>query len=113
MGDYKPVAGDRVRVVAEGEVESADEHGFTIGPQFPVIYEDDKDLIVSIEKIDPPVVTFKPGDAVRDSRTKSVYSIGRTGYLSHLDGMFYQWAPVGLTSPDYFTSRGFDKVDLG
>lgn len=63
MSADKPVEGDRVRVVLEGTV---DEHGDIKGDSGTFcLYPNVRKHVVSIEKIEPPVVTFKPGDVVR------------------------------------------------
>ena len=110
---YMPVKGDRVRVVLEGEVTSegrpgtfwisvADRYGWDnhINPE--------AEHVVSIEKIEPPVETFGPGDTVRHKRFQGlVYSIGRDGYYAHQAQV---WRP-GVPG-DEFTSESYERVEF-
>lgn len=103
MGEvYKPSAGERVRVVYEGSVSDANHIGFDIH-EVPFLYEDAS--LVSIEKIEPPVETFGPGDTVRDKRDPEfVFVIGRDGYLDmYNDGIWNEG-----THP--FTSENYERV---
>lgn len=115
MSEYKPQDGDRVRVVYEGVVGDADTLGFLIREEgkdtVPFFFSDAG--LVSVEKIKPPAEVFGPGDVVRDKATGSLYSIGHDGYLSHQTHGFYEWYPGGACRPNYFDSRGYEKVEIG
>lgn len=109
MSDYKPVKGDRVRVVLEGEVSWADVE------QFDVRAEDNRLLAsvllgrgASIEKIEPPVEVFKPGDVVRSKWFPSyLYLINDSGYS-------YVGGNGSYRSIDHtFTSKDYEKVSIG
>lgn len=114
MTDYKPQKGDHVRVVLEGEVTSPGEQGeFTLLPNnhctsITLSLQRLAGFSASIEKIEPPVTVFKPGDLLRRK------SDG-THYLITLDG----WTIVGNgyveEQPAYrpFTSEHYELVSLG
>ena len=105
---YKPVKGDRVRVVYEGEAQDPDDLGFSISEEglgsVPFFFADAG--LVSVEKIEPPVEVFKPGDVVRGKVFGHVFTIADDGYVSHSTGAF---------RPGYneFNSVGYEKVSLG
>lgn len=107
--------GDYVRVVSEGmwvNQPGAKPAYYGIQPGGDVFEcEVDENTTMTIEKIEPPVVTYGPGQTVR-SRTGKVYSVGQDGYFSHGSGNFYEWAPVGATPSDFFKSDTFEPVDL-
>lgn len=114
--DYKPRTGDRVRVVLEGEANGVGSSGFVIGESY-----DDNFIafgakhVVSIEKIEPPVTVFKPGQTVR-LRSRSglpplTYSIGNGGYYSH-HGKKWFTHEEARTHEGYFTSRQYELVEL-
>src|SRR5690348_2997757 len=119
MGDYKPKKGDRVRVVLEGEVYHVTEGRFGVSDdpsdgRGNIIYPD-KGHAVSIEKIEPPVEVFGPGDVVRprnESYRHLIYLLGANGYS------FIDTAPGGHVfhkrdTARKFTSATYEKVDLG
>lgn len=109
---YKPVKGDRVRVTIEGEVSYASSDG----PWFDL--RDKHDLVASvrhsgdasIEKIEPPVTVFKPGDVVRDLLNKnSIFALGHRQYLAI--GSANQIATAyPYDTDDDFTSDGYELV---
>lgn len=104
---FKPVKGDRVRVVLEGEVKHVYSDG-DLHIESAKYYKTEvpREGIISIEKIEPPVEVFKPGDVVRGKVFGHVFTIADDGYVSHSTGAF---------RPGYneFTSRGYEKVSLG
>jgi hypothetical protein len=112
MGGYKPVKGDRVRVVLEGTAEGTATSPRTTG-EF-CLDENPLDNAVSVEKVEPPVTVFKPGDVVRSKSTGSVYPRRRRLHGVHV--------PLGLTDPasgslltdgdpaDEFTSNKYELV---
>ena len=110
---YTPQRGDRVRVVIEGEVYHVAEDRFGVGDdpldgRGNIIYPD-KGHVVSVEKLEPPVEVFKPGDVVRYKfgPRRYVYTIATGGYVDHEDGVYLDAAG------DLFTSRSYEKIDLG
>ncbi|HEU5118491.1 MAG TPA: hypothetical protein VFT74_17915, partial [Isosphaeraceae bacterium] len=81
MTDFKK--GDRVKVSAfEGVVRAADSGGVDVESEdgkFLAWVEDVKRI--QIEKIEPPVEAFKPGDTVRALGLSDMYfSLGQDGY---------------------------------
>jgi len=115
VSDYKPKEGDYVRVVLEGQVEY-----LTGGDSFMLntngIYPD-QEHVVSVEKIEPPVEVFKPGDVVRSKDAGVVRALGDRGYVivksafRHDNGLFVSYDTTGLRSSD-FTSDKHEKIDI-
>lgn len=107
--------GDRVRIVLEDEVvHVSDRFLDTTACSY-----DDRDGIVSIEVLPPPVVQFQPGDVVRDKDiSEHLYALGEKGYThltaygSYAAGSYGQYGEVGYASRDWFTSESFEKVEL-
>lgn len=108
---YSPQKGDRVRVVLEGEIKTVD-----LGEGVAARFEGDDywttvneraPFVVSIEKLEPPVEVFKPGDVVREiERPSVVRTIARAGWINHESGSFY------TGSIDCFTSEDYERVTL-
>lgn len=69
-GAYKPVLGDRVRVVLEGEVTALGRYNpgaFEVGSSndaFPTLVNPARRQVLSVEKLSPPLPTT-PGSVVR------------------------------------------------
>jgi hypothetical protein len=111
MGEkYIPKKGDHVRVVLEGEVGAGSTgRMFTLYPdnsavQISFTPERVDGFNISVEKIEPPVEFFKPGDVVRSTGyPEHVYTLGKDGYYSHMAEKFYE--PCGP-----FTSAEFELV---
>lgn len=99
---YTPVKGDRVRVVLEGEVGLVtDGWVYLDGASVPI------ERAISVEKLEPPVVKFGPGDTVRNKTFGGLlYTLGDDGYFAHRDN---EWCHGGQ---DYFDSRHYEKVNL-
>ena len=57
-----------------------------------------------LEVIEKAVITFRPGDVVKNKTTGYVYTIGVGGFLSHYRG--FQW----LQDPWSFTSENYELV---
>lgn len=122
MSDYKPKVGDRVRVVLEGEVTDTAGGSVTISDRAlrgsdPVFWcsstvADDAKFLVSVEKVEPPVEFFKPGDVVRDTRNGMLYALSTEGYIYLKDGEFVR-KYNGEYSGGPFTSKNCEKVNLG
>lgn len=92
MSDYKPAVGDRVRVVLEGEVNYSPGGFYTTRHYFS---QGDPE-VVSIEKIEPPVTVFKPGDVVRPKSKSCEFE-----YLLTSDGWVSFRGPWGALGHHY------------
>lgn len=113
MSDIKH--GDRVRVVAEGLAHN--------NGRYTVVQNDNDDWLVEyrngavgngvkVEKIEPPVEVFQPGDVVRSKRDgSSTYTITNDGYVSHQTGD--HWHDGREYCERQFTSEYYERVDLG
>lgn len=113
MSNYKPQKGDRVRVVLEDEVRGVESDGFVVGDAADANYiQPGAEHVVSIEKIEPPVEVFKPGDVVRSKdHPELVYLLdGEDGYS------VFQYGKGGLVyhgaNNRRFTSRRYERVEL-
>lgn len=113
MSNYKPQKGDRVRVVLEDEVRGVESDGFVVGDAADANYiQPSAEHVVSIEKIEPPVEVFKPGDVVRAKWNDSfLYSLGRDGYFSHSSALWFPYEN-SITQEKDFTSRAYERVEL-
>lgn len=115
MSDYKPAKGDRVRVVFEGEVSYINNTGTLLdlwvskdGEMIGTLYSEH----LSIEKIEPLVEVFKPGDVVRSkSIARFRYVIGRDGYFSFQGNDFREHDEDFMEQN--FTSERYERVELG
>lgn len=107
MGEkYEPKVGDYVRVVLEGEAESTSEDFFTLGSAgWSNCIDPDAAHVVSVEKVAPPVVTFKPGDVVRSRVGGYAYTLTEGGYVAHHSGRFHR-------DDEPFTSQDYGLVEL-
>lgn len=108
--------GDYVRVTIEGTYEGGD--GFIT----PGVHKDDErdweyasgeGDTVTVEKVEPPVVVFKPGDRIRRKLTNGwdipyEITVADEGYLQHHSGGRVVWRGTRLE----FTSEDFEKVHL-
>lgn len=113
MSDYKPAVGDRVRVSFEAEVEHIYADGdlrFELVENYGTSIPHEANF--SIEKIEPSVVTFEPGDVVRafHEGPDDLYVVGKDGYLELPSGHYYADGPDTYKS---FTSDYYEKVSLG
>lgn len=118
MSDYKPVKGDRVRVVLEGTVDIGSAGYVTLIPDgrdaasIGLSRPRMEEFNVSIEKIEPPVEVFGPGDVVRHLGNKvSRYAIGHNGYFSFQGNDFREHDESFLQKT--FTSKDYVRVELG
>ena len=113
MTDIKK--GDRVKVTLEGEVlfqgdrsiEARVEDGRVVevyAPRSPLA------TAVIIEKIEPPVKVFKPGDVVQNSA--HVYALTPHGFVVLDDGVFYGYGEGGRYKVSDFTSETFDRTGI-
>lgn len=110
--------GDRVRVVIEDTVSRISANG-TIYLENDVPGEGEMWVnpsdsnVVSVEKIEPPVEAFGPGDILRRKVDGSHIVLGVTGYTYLLTGGHYPYgAGGGNRSLGFFTSERFEKVEL-
>lgn len=67
-------------------------------------YLDELPTNITVEVVEPPIVTFEPGDRVKSKVNGWEYTVGHNGYYCHDNDHVYQSAFV-------FTSEHFDKVD--
>lgn len=109
MPDIK--VGDHYRVILEGPWEgdtptTTEEIASLLRHDDYLITESDK---VKVEKIEPPVEVFKPGDLVRDKEEGWVFAIGEGGYLRTDDRY---GARAFQQSGHVFTSKNYEKVEL-
>lgn len=124
MGDtiYKPQEGERVRVVYEGVVKEANAEGLTLEPAIPVLYDDDEEALVSIEKIEPPVEVFKPGDVVRERWSGHIIALldkgwvrvkgdPRTTFNGVPNGALSKWGAHADRA--HFSTPRFERVSIG
>ena len=111
MSDYTPVKGDRVRVVLEGEVNYVEP---SVGSYFDLDTGDTTTIYPrsaatkSVEKLDPAVEVFKPGDVVRAKSYGDVFTLGKEGYIAHLSGNFLKYGTH--TRAAWFNSENCEKV---
>lgn len=116
MSKYKPVAGDRVRVVLEGEVGWVSGSGtgnFEVGTGDSYV-NPDRAEVVSVDKIEPPVEVFKPGDVVRERTTGVHYALAVDGWtlLNGRDSRHYRKNATGGYVGGEFNSVAYERVPL-
>lgn len=109
MADF--TRGDRVKVTMEGVVRAV--HGAVVS------VNDDEGkwlgevnyLKNPVEKIEPPVEVFEPGDIVRHKESGGIYLITKSwGSVAVGDGTVYG---PSLSPAKGFTSDFWEKVELG
>lgn len=114
MSEFK--FGDRVRVTLEGQVVFQSATYLTLqadgGGNHSIYMERDS---AHVEKIEPPVEVFKPGDVVRDKdKPELIYALGADGYMRVGKGSSF--CGGGWPHYDYggevFTSKRYEKVNL-
>jgi hypothetical protein len=111
--DYKPKVGDRIRVTFEDVVidtsdgiELANSHYADL-----FVFDLDEPTLVSVEKIEPPVEVFKPGDVVTRPRSGGhPIMLLETGYVRVGKPHLHPYGH-GCTR-DFFTSEHFQRVEL-
>lgn len=118
MSDYKPQKGDRVRVVVEGEITGTYREGqcFNIGHSPGGMYvTPHTEHVVSVEKLEPPVEVFGPGDIVRPKDIGHiVYMLGRNHYSYVYTGPGEgEVIRARFYDTERFTSERYEKVNLG
>jgi hypothetical protein len=118
MTEFKK--GDRVRVTFDGAVTDAptfvkrlrvttDDHKYGVRGSLAWVE------VEHVEKIEPPVEVFKPGDRLRRKGWEGAYEItlGSEGYLQHLTSGGVSYSTYTASPREFFNSENFDKVDLG
>ena len=116
MSDYKPQIGDKVKVTFEGTYE-APNGGFGspgVRPDgHPEVFLHASHALraaTSVEKIEPPVEVFKPGDVVRHKRHGDIRAIGNDGWVNLTHGDVI----TGVYDLDQrFTSDKYERVNVG
>lgn len=111
MTDIKK--GDRVRVTFESVASEVSSVGLNLhnGHTFVNIKQEG----VTVEKIEPPVEVFKPGDVVRNSAW--TYALGTDGFLTiasaygHPVGTFSRYGENGRYEASDFTTKWFERVN--
>lgn len=118
MSDYRPKEGDRVRVVMEGTIGEVWHSGlFRLHPdneatEFTVSPDRAKGFNLSIEKIEPPVETFKPGDVVVRKGSNLQRLITDDGWVAFGPG--WSFPGTHMDEPGrVHTSEHYEKVNLG
>lgn len=107
--------GDHYKITIEGKwqgqyaTSTAELAGMVLDGGF----DPDETDEVSVEKIEPPVETFKPGDRLRRKAFGGYeITLADEGYLQHLSSgvSFHNYTPS--SSPEFFNSEKFERVDL-
>lgn len=109
-------SGDYVRVTIEGYHTNAHplvEYGTHAGDERNWEYESTDSDTVTIEKLEPPVEVFKPGDRLRRKGLGNYeITLGDEGYLQHLASGRTVYAKYGADAPDFFNSENFEKLNI-
>lgn len=110
--NYVPQVGDRVRVVMEFDA-TADGSDCICTNGGPVALEYlDSPIVVSVEKIEPPVEVFKPGDRLRRLEGWNYeITLGDEGFFQHFNTgkvSFYRYD--GSSGAKSFTSERYELV---
>lgn len=110
---YVPKVGDRVRVVLEGEVQGTMFSSFQVGSDaVSTISNHPSGGLISVEKVEPPVEVFGPGDVVRHKRTGGLYAIpGEPNKVLVLANGKYQGRLLEYPSKN-LTSENYERVEL-
>jgi hypothetical protein len=116
MSEFKK--GDRLRVTTEVEVvDPTPIHRNGLTALRAILDGGVVDVVItpssSIQKIEPPVETFQPGDRIRRKLTDGwtlpyEITVADGGYLHHHGNGEVTWTP----GPARFTSRSYEKVNL-
>ena len=111
--------GDRVRLVYEGTYKSlgGDTRGVEPDGHADVFLYESHALAAakSVEKIEPPVEQFGPGDVVRRQGNGKPMVLGPDGYTYMNTGNYYTYAgraPDVKYAREDFTSGRFERVSL-
>lgn len=112
MSDIK--YGDHVRITIEGEWGGSDLSEGEMPHSITTLgrYGDDT---WTVEKIEPPVVQFQPGDRLR-SKVGSAFEVtlGHEGYIHHGAANIFTKYSGGPGKPESmgFNSSRYEKIDL-
>ena len=115
MSEYRPAKGDRVKVTIEGKVTRAGSEWAVINDHHDIYLKNAK-----VEKIEPPVEVFKPGDVVKNSAY--TYVLTPDGFLvvavhhpygTGAIGRFVNYGSLGRYEAKDFNSRDFERVNVG
>lgn len=111
MSDIK--VGDRVRVTFEATVRRANSAFVSLEGDDGWIGELNY-LKVPVEKIEPPVETFGPGDVVRSRTDGCVRALSSDGYVKIPRGEFFRYDDRrrGACRLEEFTSKRFERVEI-
>lgn len=102
MGNLKK--GDRVRVTIESEVAGVASMGLNLHDGHTWVNTAKEG--VTVEKVEPPVETFKPGDVVRQRYGfRHVYFVRPKGFTNLTEGKEYDY-------PFEFTSEFYERVNF-
>lgn len=121
MTDIK--VGDRVRVTFEGtvgEVLRLGDNNTVYGLGFVNQYGNGSHTIftnqegVTVEKVEPPVETFGPGDLVRSKVDGGIRALASHGYVRIPRGEFFRYddGRRGAYSLKEFTSKNHERVEV-
>lgn len=107
MSNYQPKNGDRIRVALEGRA-SVETQGFDLildnGTSRYFSNHDSGTLYdanTKVTKIEPPVVTFKPGDVVKSKKTGYIYTLAEGRYFDHTNASWTHGRGGNFTSACY------------
>ena len=110
--NYEPEKGDRVRVTLEGEVTDTGTHdGHHFDIEGGLVFTHREGVTVElVEKAKPPVVTFEPGDFVREKGLRdALFLIGpEGGWTDVRTGRSFDYS----SGDTPWTSEHFEKVEL-
>lgn len=121
MSDIK--AGDRIKVTKEFEVTVR--YAARSYQGFDVTYDDGstspsinvgRDGVVRVEKIEPPVEVFKPGDRLRRKGWGDAafeITLSEDGYLQHFVTGRTAYYAYDANNPTEFSSKDYEKVYSG
>lgn len=111
--------GDRVRVILEGEIIGGPDHDGDFELSVPGIYDEaiyfkpTDEGVKSVEKIEPPVVQFQPGQIIKHKGSGNSHLVAKRGLVGvagdrNVPGETYEGYPLCLA-----TSGHYDLVEVG
>lgn len=110
MSEYVPKAGDHVRVTLEGRVTTASSWFFEVECSDGRFNRFSEKADITVEKIEPPVEVFKPGEVIRHKGSGVVLALAEVGFLNIDHKRFYRYVDAG--HPEHFTSEHYERVVL-
>lgn len=112
MSEFK--VGDKVRITREGYVGYVCSEGIDVysrpNKQGLLLGTDWHEGVISIERIEPPVEVFKPGDRLRRIGLDYEVTLGSKGYLQHLPSGNVEFNDYDADNPKWFNSENFEKI---